>query len=79
MCESYAREKFRALYEGTFWMMVRSPHDLPSTDLAIKEGKYIVEIKSFVMIILGRGRSDRLLLNLTLRFEIVLPERRDIP
>ena len=31
-----------ALYE-TFWNTVRSLHDLPLNDLAVKEGKYIVE------------------------------------
>jgi len=35
--------RLRALYE-TFWMTVRSLHDLPPADLAIKEGKYIVQI-----------------------------------
>ncbi len=31
-----------ALYE-TFWSTVRVLHDLPRSDLAVKEGKYIVE------------------------------------
>ena len=31
-----------ALYE-TFWNTVRILHDLPRSDLAVKEGKYIVE------------------------------------
>lgn len=35
--------RLRALYE-TFWMTVRSVHNLPSARLAIKEGKYIVQI-----------------------------------
>ena len=35
--------RLRALYE-TFWMTVRSLHDLPPADLAIREGKYIVTI-----------------------------------
>ncbi len=35
--------RFRALYE-TFWSAVRSLHDLPPTDLAIREGKYIVTL-----------------------------------
>jgi hypothetical protein len=35
--------RFRALYE-TFWSTVRSLHDLPTADLAIREGKYIVAI-----------------------------------
>ena len=35
--------RFRALYE-TFWSAVRSLHDLPPADLAIREGKYIVTI-----------------------------------
>ncbi|HUL31859.1 MAG TPA: hypothetical protein VLZ03_15525 [Thermodesulfobacteriota bacterium] len=30
-----------ALYE-TFWNTVRSLHDLPRVDLAVKEGKYVV-------------------------------------
>lgn len=33
--------RLRALFE-TFWIMVRSLHDLPSADLIVKEGKYIV-------------------------------------
>lgn len=33
----------RALYE-TFWTAVRSLHDLPQTDLAVKEGRYIVAV-----------------------------------
>ena len=32
----------KALYE-TFWNTVRNLHDLPWSDLAVKEGKYIVE------------------------------------
>ena len=32
----------RALYE-TFWSTVRILHDLPWSDLAVKEGRYIVE------------------------------------
>ena len=35
--------RLRALYE-TFWMTVRSLHNLPPGDLAVKEGKYIVRI-----------------------------------
>ncbi len=37
-------DSFRAaaLYE-TFWSTVRVLHDLPWSDLAVKEGKYIVE------------------------------------
>jgi hypothetical protein len=37
-------DSFRAgaLYE-TFWSTVRILHDLPWSDLAVKEGKYIVE------------------------------------
>lgn len=37
-------DSFRAgaLYE-TFWSTVRILHDLPRSDLAVKEGKYIVE------------------------------------
>ncbi len=35
--------RLRALYE-TFWMTVRSLHDLPAADLAVKEGRYIVQI-----------------------------------
>ena len=31
-----------ALYE-TFWNTVRSLHDLPRSDLAVREGKYIVK------------------------------------
>jgi hypothetical protein len=33
--------RLTALYE-TFWSTVRSLHDLPRIDLAVKEGKYIV-------------------------------------
>lgn len=47
-CMGYAHEekvvdtvRLKALYE-TFWILVRSFHDLPSADLAIKEGKYVV-------------------------------------
>jgi len=32
----------KALYE-TFWITVRNLHDLPWSDLTVKEGKYIVE------------------------------------
>ncbi len=35
--------KLIALHE-TFWTTVRSLHDLPSGDLTVKEGKYIVEM-----------------------------------
>ncbi len=47
-CMGYAYEekvvdtmRLRALYE-TFWTAVRSLHDLPLSDLALKEGKFIV-------------------------------------
>ena len=33
--------RLRALYE-TFWSTIRSQHDLPLNDLAVKEGKYVV-------------------------------------
>ena len=36
--------RLRALYE-TFWLTVRSLHDLPPADLAVRQGKYIVQIK----------------------------------
>ncbi len=35
--------RLRALYE-TFWITVRSLHDLPPAELAIKGGKYIVQV-----------------------------------
>jgi len=35
--------QLRALYE-TFWKTVRSLHDLPTVDLAVKGGKYVVAI-----------------------------------
>ncbi len=49
-CMGYAYEekvvdtlRLRALYE-TFWIAVRSQHNLPMSDLAIKQGKFIVAI-----------------------------------
>jgi len=35
--------RLRALYE-TFWLTVRSLHDLPPAAIAVREGKYIVAI-----------------------------------
>ncbi len=35
--------RLRALYE-TFWGTVRDLHNLPSNDLAVREGKYIVAV-----------------------------------
>ena len=42
--EEKVLDSFRAgaLYE-TFWNTIRILHDLPGSDLAVKEGKYIVE------------------------------------
>ena len=47
-CVNYAFEekvvdtmRLKALYE-TFWSAIRSLHDLPSDDLAVKEGRFIV-------------------------------------
>ncbi len=47
-CMGYAYEekgvdplRLRALYE-TFWGTIRTLHDLPLSDLIVKEGKYIV-------------------------------------
>ena len=50
-CMGYAYEekvvdtmRLRALYE-TFWSAMRRLHDLPLSDLAVKEGKFIVAIQ----------------------------------
>jgi hypothetical protein len=47
-CMGYAFEekvvdtmRLKALYE-TFWIAMRSLHDLPLSDLAVKQGKFIV-------------------------------------